>query len=134
MGAIQLRTEIPGPRSRALQASRRQWVSAGISEARHGVYFDRGSGARLTDVDGNVFLDFSGGIGCTNAGHAAPRVLAAMRSQLEKLAHACFMVAPYEPYVALAEKLCVIAPGDGAKKAALFNTCLLYTSPSPRDS
>jgi len=122
MGAIQLRTEIPGPRSRTLLAARRQWVSAGISEARHGVFFERGAGARLTDVDGNVFLDFSGGIGCTNSGHAAPRIVTAMREQMEKLVHACFMVAPYETYVALAEKLCAIAPGDGPKKAALFNT------------
>jgi 4-aminobutyrate aminotransferase/(S)-3-amino-2-methylpropionate transaminase len=122
MAAIELRTEIPGPRSRALREARRQWVSAGISEASHGIVFERGMGARLVDVDGNVFVDFSGGIGCLNAGHSAPRVVAAARAQLERLQHACFMVAPYEAYVALAAKLCAIAPGSGAKKAALFNS------------
>jgi 4-aminobutyrate aminotransferase/(S)-3-amino-2-methylpropionate transaminase len=119
---IRLRTEIPGPRSRALHAERRRWVSAGVSEARHGVFFARGDGVRLEDVDGNVFLDFAGGIGCVNAGHSARRVLDRARAQLEALQHACFMIAPYEPYVALAAKLCAIAPGTGAKKAALFNS------------
>jgi len=120
--AIRLVTEVPGPRSRALGEERRRWVSAGVAEARHGVYFDRASGARLVDVDGNVFLDFAGGIGCLNAGHSAPRVLARVSAQLEKLQHACFMVAPYEPYVELARRLCAIVPVAGEKKAALFNS------------
>jgi len=120
--AIRIRTELPGPKSRALLAERRRWVPAGVSEARHGVFFERAEGARLTDVDGNVFLDFAGGIGCLNAGHGAPRVLARVREQLERLQHACFMVAPYEPYVALARKLCGIAPIAGETRAALFNS------------
>jgi 4-aminobutyrate aminotransferase / (S)-3-amino-2-methylpropionate transaminase / 5-aminovalerate transaminase len=120
--AIQLVTEIPGPRSQALGEERRRWVSQGISEPRHGVYFDRAAGARLVDVDGNVFLDFAGGIGCMNAGHSAPRVVEAARAQLERLQHTCFMIAPYEPYVSLARKLCEIAPIQGACKAALFNS------------
>jgi 4-aminobutyrate aminotransferase/(S)-3-amino-2-methylpropionate transaminase len=120
MAAIELRTEIPGPRSRALVEQRRRWVSAGISEPRHGLFFARAEGARLIDVDGNVFIDFAGGIGCLNSGHSAPRVVARARAQLEALQHACFMVAQYEPYVALAEKLCAIAPGTAPKKAAFF--------------
>jgi len=120
--AIAIRTEIPGPRSRALLEERRRWVSAGIAEPRHGIFFDRGEGARLVDVDGNVYLDFAGGIGCLNAGHSAPRVLDRVREQLQKLQHACFMIAPYEPYVALARKLCEIVPIEGEKKAALFNS------------
>ncbi len=115
-------TPVPGPRSQQLLAARRQWVSAGVSEARHGVFFARGQGARLEDVDGNVFLDFAGGIGCMNAGHSAPRVVERARAQMDALQHACFMVAPYEPYVALAAKLCAIAPGVGPKKAALFTS------------
>jgi 4-aminobutyrate aminotransferase / (S)-3-amino-2-methylpropionate transaminase / 5-aminovalerate transaminase len=120
--AISIRTSLPGPRSRALIEERRRFVAAGIAEARHGLFFERAEGARLIDVDGNVFLDFSGGIGCVNAGHGAPRVLARVREQLDKLQHTCFMVAPYESYVALARKLCSIVPIPGRKKAALFNS------------
>jgi 4-aminobutyrate aminotransferase/(S)-3-amino-2-methylpropionate transaminase len=120
--AIRIRTELPGPRSRALLAERRRWVSAGVSEARHGIFFERADGARLTDVDGNVFLDFAGGIGCLNAGHSAPSVMSRVREQIEKLQHACFMVAPYEPYVTLARALCRIAPIPGETRAALFNS------------
>jgi 4-aminobutyrate aminotransferase/(S)-3-amino-2-methylpropionate transaminase len=120
--AISIRTPLPGPRSRALVEERRRYVAAGIAEARHGIFFDRADGARLVDVDGNVFLDFAGGIGCLNAGHTAPRVMSRVREQLSKLQHSCFMVAPYEPYVALARKLCHIAPIAGPAKAALFNS------------
>jgi 4-aminobutyrate aminotransferase/(S)-3-amino-2-methylpropionate transaminase len=122
MGAIQLRTELPGPKSRALLAERKKWVSAGISEPRHGLCFESASGARLTDLDGNVILDFSGGIGCMNAGHSAPRVIARAQEQLAKLQHTCFQVGPYESYVALARKLCELVPIAGAKKAAFFNS------------
>lgn len=120
--AIRLRTEIPGPKSRALGVERRRWVASGVAEARHGVFFARGDGARLEDVDGNVFLDFAGGIGCMNSGHSARRVIERVREQLQRLQHTCFMIAPYEPYVALCAKLCAIAPGAGLKKAALFNS------------
>ena len=120
--AVAIRTELPGPRSKALAVERRRWVSAGVAEPRHGIWFERGEGARMVDVDGNVFLDFAGGIGCLNAGHSAPRVLRRIREQLERLQHACFMVAPYEPYLALARKLCAIAPIEGDAKAALFNS------------
>jgi 4-aminobutyrate aminotransferase/(S)-3-amino-2-methylpropionate transaminase len=64
----------------------------------------------------------AGGIGCMNAGHSAPRVVQAARAQLERLQHTCFMIAPYEPYVALARKLCEIVPVPGPRKAALFNS------------
>jgi 4-aminobutyrate aminotransferase/(S)-3-amino-2-methylpropionate transaminase len=120
--AIAIRTELPGPRSRALGAERRRWVAAGIAEARHGIFFERAEGARLTDVDGNVFLDFAGGIGCLNAGHSPARVVARVREQTARLQHACFMVAPYEPYVALARRLCGILPIAGETRAALFNS------------
>lgn len=122
MGSVRIITPLPGPRSQALLAERRRWVSAGVSEARHGIFFARGAGALLEDVDGNTFLDFAGGIGCMNAGHSAPRVVERARAQLEQLQHACFMVAPYEPYVELAAKLCAITPGTHAKKAALFTS------------
>ncbi len=120
--AIRIRTSLPGPRSRALLEERRRFVAAGIAEAKHGLFFERGEGARLVDVDGNVFLDFTGGIGCLNAGHSAPRVVDRVHAQAARLQHACFMTAPYEPYVALARKLCAIAPITGTTKAALFNS------------
>lgn len=122
MSSVRITMPLPGPRSTALGAERRRWVSAGVSEARHGIFFARAAGALLEDVDGNVFLDFAGGIGCMNAGHSAPRVVERARAQLERLQHACFMVAPYEPYVELAAKLCAITPGAHAKKAALFTS------------
>ena len=111
--AIRIRTALPGPRSVALADERRRYVAAGIAEPAHGIYFERAEGARLVDVDGNVFLDFAGGIGCLNAGHSAPRVIERVREQLTRLQHACFMVAPYEPYVALARRLCEIVPIAG---------------------
>jgi len=120
--AISLRTALPGPKSRALTAERRRWVSAGVAEAKHGIFFERAEGARLTDVDGNVFLDFAGGIGCLNAGHSPERVVRRVQEQAAKLQHACFMVAPYEPYLALARTLCGIVPIAGETRAALFNS------------
>ncbi len=123
VGAIRLRTEVPGPRSRALLEERRRWVSSGVAESRAGVFVERADGpARVVDVDGNVFLDLSGGIGCTNVGHCAPLATARAREQLERLQHACFMTAPYEPYVALCRRLCEVAPIEGPRKAALFNS------------
>ncbi|MBX3468127.1 MAG: aspartate aminotransferase family protein [Planctomycetes bacterium] len=123
MGAIELRTPVPGPRSRALLEERRRWVSAAVPEARAGVFIARAVGAaRLEDVDGNVLLDLAGGIGCVNAGHLAPRATARAREQLGRLQHGCFMTAPYAPYVALARRLCEVAPLEGPRKAALFNS------------
>jgi len=79
-------------------------------------------GAMLEDVDGNSYLDFAGGIGCLNVGHRSPRVLSALREQLEKYLHLCFAVTPYEGYVALAEKLNSLAPGKAPKKTIIVNT------------
>jgi 4-aminobutyrate aminotransferase/(S)-3-amino-2-methylpropionate transaminase len=79
-------------------------------------------GATLEDVDGNRYLDFAGGIGCLNVGHRSPRVVAALREQLEKHLHLCFAVTPYEGYIALAEKLNALTPGKGPKKTIIVNT------------
>jgi 4-aminobutyrate aminotransferase/(S)-3-amino-2-methylpropionate transaminase len=73
-------------------------------------------------VDGNRFIDFAGGIGCLNMGHRAPRVVAAIREQLEKYLHLCFSVTPYESYIAVAEKLNALAPGKFPKKTFIINT------------
>ena len=121
MATIHLRTEIPGPRSRALMKRREAAVPRGPYHATP-VFVARAEGAVFEDVDGNRLLDFAGGIGCLNIGHSAPRVLGAIREQLEKYLHLCFAVTPYESYVAVAEKLNSLAPGKFPKKTLLLNT------------
>ena len=121
MKTIQLRTEIPGPRSRALMARRDAAVARGTYHATP-LFAAKAEGAVIEDVDGNRFIDFAGGIGCLNSGHRAPRVLAAIREQLEKFLHVCFSVTPYESYIALAEKLNALAPGKFPKKTFLINS------------
>jgi len=121
MGSIDIRTAVPGPRSRALLARRQAAVSSSPFMTTP-LFVDRAAGATLTDVDGNTFLDFAGGIGTVNVGHARPEVVAAIREQAGRAIHTCFNVAMYEPYVALAEKLNAIVPTAGPRKSALFNT------------
>src|SRR6201993_3728506 len=121
MATIQIRTEIPGPRSRALMARREAAIPRGPSNATP-VFAARAEGAIIEDVDGNYYLDFAGGIGCLNIGHRSPRVISAIAEQLEKYLHLCFAVTPYEGYVAVAEKLNALAPGNFAKKTILLNS------------
>ncbi len=121
MTAIDIRTPVPGPRSRALLERRRAAVSASLFMTTP-LFVETASGATLTDVDGNTFLDFAGGIGTVNVGHAHPAVVAAVREQAGRYLHTCFNVAMYEPYVALAERLNAIVPTAGPRKTVLFNT------------
>jgi 4-aminobutyrate aminotransferase / (S)-3-amino-2-methylpropionate transaminase / 5-aminovalerate transaminase len=121
MGTIQIRTEIPGRRSRALMARREAAVPRAPYNA-NPVFVVRAEGASIEDVDGNRYLDFAGGIGCLNVGHRAPRVMSAIREQLEKHLHLCFAVTPYEGYIALAEKLNALAPCKSPKKTIILNT------------
>lgn len=121
MTTIQLRTEIPGPRSRALMARRETAVPRGLSHATP-IFAAKSQSSAIEDVDGNRFLDFAGGIGCLNVGHRSARVLNAIRDQLEKHLHLCFMVTPYESYVALAEKLNALSPGKFSKKTLVLST------------
>jgi 4-aminobutyrate aminotransferase/(S)-3-amino-2-methylpropionate transaminase len=119
--SIRLKTAVPGPRSQALAGRRQAAVPGGIGHATP-VYAESGRGALLTDVDGNVFIDFAGGIGTLNVGHGNPEVAAAAAEALARFTHTCFSVAPYEGYVALAEKLNAITPGAFAKKTMLANS------------
>jgi 4-aminobutyrate aminotransferase / (S)-3-amino-2-methylpropionate transaminase / 5-aminovalerate transaminase len=121
MKTIQIRTEIPGPKSRALMARREAAIPRGPYHATP-LFAAKAEGAVIEDVDGNRFIDFAGGIGCLNMGHRAPRVVAAIREQLEKYLHLCFSVTPYESYVAVAEKLNSLAPGQFPKKTFIINT------------
>jgi 4-aminobutyrate aminotransferase / (S)-3-amino-2-methylpropionate transaminase / 5-aminovalerate transaminase len=116
---IDLRTEIPGPRSRDIIA-RKERVIADPLSLNFPIVIERGEGATLTDVDGNTFIDFTGGVGCLNVGHAHPRVVEAAQEQLERFSHTDFTIVPYEVYVRLAERLCELAPIENAK-AAFFN-------------
>src|SRR5271168_2189833 len=121
MATIQIRTEIPGPRSRALMARREVAIPRGPANATP-VFAARADGATIEDVDGNRYIDFAGGIGCLNIGHSAPRVISAIQEQLEKHLHLCFAVTPYEGYIAVAEKLNSLAPGNFTKKTILLNS------------
>ncbi|WP_106181703.1 4-aminobutyrate--2-oxoglutarate transaminase [Prauserella shujinwangii] len=119
--SARLRTEIPGPASRALQERRAATVAAGVSSVLP-VYVTSASGGLLTDADGNTLIDLGSGIAVTNVGHAAPAVVDRVREQAERFAHTCFMVTPYEGYVAVCEALAELTPGDFAKRSALFNS------------
>jgi len=114
-------TEIPGPRSVALAARRGAAVARGVSSVLP-VYVERGEGAILVDVDGNRFIDLGSGIAVTSIGHAVPAVVEAVRDQAGRFTHTCFMVGPYEGYVAVCEQLNDLTPGDHAKTSALFNS------------
>jgi 4-aminobutyrate aminotransferase/(S)-3-amino-2-methylpropionate transaminase len=100
---------------------REQNIPRGVSTS-HPIFAVRGEGARLWDVDGNEYVDFVGGIGVLNVGHNHPRVVQAIKAQLEQLTHTGFQVAMYEPYVRLAERLNGIMPGPGPNKTIFFTT------------
>jgi 4-aminobutyrate aminotransferase / (S)-3-amino-2-methylpropionate transaminase / 5-aminovalerate transaminase len=117
---IEIRTAVPGPRSQAI-LERKQRVIANAKALVHPVVAHEARGATITDVDGNTFIDFTGGVGCVNTGHSHPRVVEAATEQLSRFAHTDFTVVPYEPYVELAERLLERAPFTGPAKAAFFN-------------
>lgn len=114
-------TELPGPRSRALAQRRLDAVPRGVGSTVP-VFAVRASGGVVEDVDGNVLLDLGSGIAVTTVGSSAPRVVEAVRAQLDAFTHTCFMVTPYESYVAVAERLNALTPGDHDKRTVLFNS------------
>ncbi|MDF3413110.1 4-aminobutyrate--2-oxoglutarate transaminase [Sulfitobacter sp. M57] len=105
----------------ALVARRDAAVARGVASAAP-VYADHAENAELWDVEGNRYVDFAGGIAVLNTGHRHPKVVAAAKAQEDHYTHTSFQVVPYEPYVALAEKLNALAPGDHAKKSLLVTT------------
>src|SRR3984885_3176446 len=121
MPDIRLKTEIPGPNSRALMARRSQAIPRGVY-ASTPLFIRHAEGSMLEDVDGNRFIDLGGGIGCVNVGHRNSRVVSALRAQLDAFLHLCFQVAGYEGYVAVAEKLNELTPGSFAQKTFLVNS------------
>ena len=121
MSTIQLRTEIPGPKSKGLSERRAKAVPRGLS---HGtpIYVARAEDAWLEDVDGNRYIDFAGGIGCANAGHRRDAVVGAVKDQLDRFLHTCVQVTPYELYIRLAERMNEVTPGKFAKKTIFVNS------------
>ncbi|MBP2320120.1 4-aminobutyrate aminotransferase/(S)-3-amino-2-methylpropionate transaminase [Kibdelosporangium banguiense] len=116
-----LRTEVPGPRSRELHARKTAAVASGVGTTLP-AYIARAAGGIAVDVDGNQLIDFGSGIAVTSVGNSAPRVVEAVQAQVEDFTHTCFMITPYEQYVAVAERLNELTPGDHAKRSALFNS------------
>jgi 4-aminobutyrate aminotransferase/(S)-3-amino-2-methylpropionate transaminase len=119
--AIQLLTEIPGPRSREILARKQKVVAAPVT-VQAPVVIASALGTVVTDVDGNRFLDFAGGIGCLTVGHSHPKVVEAVREQAGLFLHTDFAVVPYEIYVTVAERLIAAAPFERPAKAAFFNS------------
>ncbi|MBM2619756.1 4-aminobutyrate--2-oxoglutarate transaminase [Actinoplanes sp. LDG1-06] len=109
------------PTSAELHKRRAAVVARGVSSMIPS-YVSSAAGGTMTDVDGREWIDFAAGIAVTNVGNAAPRVVEAVRAQVERFTHTCFMIAPYEQYVAVCEELAALTPGDFEKRSALFNS------------
>lgn len=118
---ISLKTAIPGPNSIAIINRRKNAMPAGLAKSTE-VAIAHAEGGVVTDVDGNVLLDFAGGIGMMNIGHSNKQVVDAMKAQLDKYTHICSLVATPEPYVELAELLNALTPGNFPKKTLLANS------------
>ena len=110
--SIDIRTEIPGPRSREILERELHAVAQPL-HVHLPVFAAEASGSTITDVDGNTFIDFAGGVGCMNVGHGHPRVVEAVQEQAARFLHTDFTVVPYEGYVELAERLGALAPIAG---------------------
>lgn len=114
-------TEIPGPRSVELHRRKTAAVSAGLGTALP-VYIERAAGGILVDADGNHLIDLGSGIAVTTVGNSAPKVVENVRAQVDDFTHTCFMITPYEEYIAVCEKLNSLTPGEFEKRTALFNS------------
>lgn len=114
-------TEIPGPRSREILQRKESAVARSVGHTLPIVADAAGAGT-LLDVDGNSFIDLGSGIAVTGVGNSNPRVVRAVRDQLDRFTHTAFTLVPYESYIAVAEKLNSITPGSFAKRTALFNS------------
>ena len=104
-----------------LMARRRAALPAGLGQT-YEVFVERADNAELWDVEGKRYIDFAGGIAVLNTGHRHPRIVEAVKAQLDQYHHTCFQVVAYEPYVELAERLIAKAPGDFPKKAFFLSS------------
>ena len=114
-------TAIPGPRSQQILDRKSTAVAAGVSHSAPIAAVAAGGGV-IVDADGNSLIDLGSGIAVTGVGNAHPKVVAAVQQQVAQFTHTCFMISPYESYIAVAEALNRLTPGDFAKKSALFNS------------
>ena len=121
MGSILIKTEIPGPKSREIAKKRERFVASPMGSLAP-FYIKEGHGAVVEDVDGNRFLDFTGGWGCLVVGHTPGPVVNAIKDQAEKFIHTDFTAVPYEPFAELAKMISERAPGDFEKQVAFFNS------------
>ncbi len=118
---IELTGPVPGPKSQAIVARREAATPKGASKLTT-IAVESAHGALVTDVDGNRLIDLAGGIGVLAVGHTPEKVVEVLRRQAGDLIHMCAIVATYEPYVELAERLNSLTPGDFPKKTVLMNT------------
>lgn len=119
---ISLKTSLPGPKSQEIAQRREKYVAKPMGSSLSPCYIAHGEGALVTDVDGNQFIDLTGGWGCLAVGHTHKKVVAAVKDQIDKYLHTDFTAIPYESLVELAEKLVNLAPGKTPKAAAFFNS------------
>jgi 4-aminobutyrate aminotransferase/(S)-3-amino-2-methylpropionate transaminase len=117
-----LTTSVPGPLSELLTSRKTAAVADGVATTLPAYVDHVTTDGILVDVDGNALIDMGSGIAVTSVGNSAPRVVAAVKAQVERFTHTCFMVSPYEEYVAVAEALNSLTPGDHDKRSALFNS------------
>lgn len=118
---ISIKTEIPGPKSKEIALNRSQFVAKPMISSLTPSFIAHGEGSLVTDLDGNRFIDLTGGWGCLALGHSHPSVVSAITKQAEKFTHTDFTAVPYASFVQLCEKLSLLAPGNSQKSVALFN-------------
>jgi len=117
----EMKTEIPGPKSKELLKIKENHVPKGVFNTVP-TFIKRGEGAVIEDVDGNILLDFAGGIGVLNIGYSHPEVVEVVKKQVENFFHSSINVVLYESYIQLAKKLCEITPGNYKKKNMFVNS------------
>ncbi|HIP99970.1 TPA: 4-aminobutyrate--2-oxoglutarate transaminase [Candidatus Bipolaricaulota bacterium] len=118
---VRIQTELPGPKSKAVLERKGKAVPRALAALAPFVVA-KAEGVVVEDLDGNRFLDFSGGWGVLNVGHNHPKVVAAIKEQADKFIHTDFTAVPYEPLVELAERINRLAPGPSPKRTAFFNS------------
>jgi 4-aminobutyrate aminotransferase / (S)-3-amino-2-methylpropionate transaminase / 5-aminovalerate transaminase len=111
----------PGNKTKMLFEKKAQYIAQGISNHAP-IFIESAKGSVVRDIDDNIYIDCSSGIGVTSAGHCEATIVESIKEQAEKLIHSCFMVSMYEPYVALAEKIVKMTPGEFPKKAMFVNS------------
>jgi 4-aminobutyrate aminotransferase/(S)-3-amino-2-methylpropionate transaminase len=116
-----MQIKIPGPKAEGLLKIRDEFVPRGVSITVP-TFIKRGEGAIVEDIDGNILIDFAGGIGVLNIGYSHPEVIEVVREQAGKFFHSSINVVLYESYIQLAKKLCEITPGSFKKKTMFVNS------------